>query len=320
MTAMMNEIFTTETSLVKLYVPLCRGTELILAYQRKASLDIASLSGFTTIISQSRVCKVHIDFQETQATDSSETDQTLIFQTSLPKDSLLPWRIEEFMITAFNILVASQIAYPGSIFSNGFKYSIDDELFPTRWSFKNFQCYSYNHNTKPVWPEVTEMPLEKLARWCKAGDLNLKTISNSRSSRAINAFSHLFNPTDVHFSEVILWSFIGIESLCIYDSNEQGKTSKLQKRLRSIFGEPPMSNNTKRNGSQMNLVAKMAYFRGEFIHGALDVPPVIFREKQASDFKHVDELDFEASNVSLVLTALLQKLVYQNLPEFQFDD
>lgn len=156
------------------------------------------------------------------------------------------------------------------------------------------------------WPKLKSLRIARAWKWAlqKAGFIS--GFSDDATSRALNAFTHLFKLNDGPVT--LFWAIMGIEAL--YVKGREPKMEQVRERTQVLLGEQ-MSFKKK--------ISEMYNFRSSFIHGDLNFPGRhIFQDGLPQVESHDTLLNDSSSLAIAVLSATLQVLIARNWEGLKF--
>jgi hypothetical protein len=165
------------------------------------------------------------------------------------------------------------------------------------------------YSGKMNWPHLRTLKLIDAWNWHlqRKTYLEMEGFENDPTSRAINAFSRLFESPTMDIAMHLVWAMVGIEALYV-----RGKDSVMQQvrdKVPSVLGEHEMF----KKGFK-----KMYEFRSRFIHGDLDIPGLYHLGDAGAEIEkyHTDQ-ERTVSFAVAILTASLQEIITGNwkMPE-----
>lgn len=163
--------------------------------------------------------------------------------------------------------------------------------------------FAYESVNKMKWPNVEGLSIETTINWFIKHKIVLNTISNSKASRAINAFTQMFGDMSESDSSYLFWSVLGIESLLAEETINI--SSQIRTKSILLFGEP------KEFKKKIN---QLYNYRSRFVHGDINIPPKFFYDNEEFESEYWDYLNFSIS----ILIALIRKLIRDDKTEFEF--
>ncbi len=196
------------------------------------------------------------------------------------------------------------LAYATSVkFLHGLVYINDEEFIGTTDIVGNTLDFAYEHACKTNWPTLEGITITQTLHWFMEYQIRLDGVSKSKSQRAINAFSYLFDNIVENDKAKLFWCMLGIETLLATGTESISNQIRLKSAI--ILGVPNAYNKK---------INKLYAYRSRLVHGDLDFPA-----KFSSDYKVFEEeywvyLSF-ASSIHL---ALIRKLIVSKKSEFSF--
>lgn len=156
------------------------------------------------------------------------------------------------------------------------------------------------------WPKFHKLKIGRSWKWALQRPGFLEGFSNDATSRALNAFSHLFKLNDGPIT--LFWAIMGIEAL--YVRGREPKMEQVRERTQVLLGEQT---------SFKKKISGMYNFRSSFIHGDLDFPGRNLLRDATSEVESHDSALNEATSLAIaVLTATLQVLISRNWKGLEF--
>jgi hypothetical protein len=209
------------------------------------------------------------------------------------------------MVTA--LLVASNIAHPGAVFTyeteiwiNGqFLMTTGDEL---RHLIPEVVEFAYRN----AWPKLEILSLRDVWLWIGSLQPLSGSVGGSPLSRALNAFTHLLSRRWGKADQLsdLMWAMIGLEA--IYGRGTTDLTHQLIEKTGALLG---------RSSGFEKAVREMYRLRSLFIHGKRSFPGAFFDLPEHPSDKEA----FDASMLALaVLLATVQQLAKRKWNHLSF--
>lgn len=210
--------------------------------------------------------------------------------------------LENFLFNVFYFLVLTQIAFPMTVYSYNIELFCNGGFYPHyKLQFHNVipEGILYDETGFYKWPALIQIDLEKVILWNSVNHFCFWRISSNSTERAINAFTHLFPDDFPNYTQILLWSLVGLEALyCV----GEGKAEQINSKSQALFG--------KMESFKQKL--KMMYnFRSMLIHGTLNFTALHFNHELEPMAYHKDLIKYSALS-SILLTRTLQEMVAQN--------
>jgi hypothetical protein len=163
---------------------------------------------------------------------------------------------------------------------------------------------AYDSINELQWPQPDSLTLDQVLNWLNNHQIQLTGISNGPASRAVMAYSHLFNyslgETDSAF---LFWCMLGIESLYAVGSNNI--LNQIHTKVYLILGEP----------AQFQKKLKRLYeYRSRLVHGDLNLSAKFHMDFSEPSFEYNDYVGFSAS----ILITSIKRLIGKNLSTYEF--
>ncbi|MCW3082792.1 MAG: hypothetical protein JWP12_158 [Bacteroidetes bacterium] len=239
------------------------------------------------------------NFEELKSTNFNSNDFYL-------KHLLIP----NFEKRYYDFIVALDIArvgalHPGTglLFSNGFF------LRPLKpLNLYSIDILSYSLEKK--WPVFEQLNIHKTWSWylTKAFPKGIDEISSTNLSRAINAFTYLYQE-NISEQERLFWTMVGIESL--YVGGKEAIGEQVRKKAQIFLGE--IKEFKKR-------LTKMYDYRSAFVHGSKDFPGYFHIHDGLDTFdKFIEDSEDPVQVAKSLLLATLQKMAKYELDDLEFE-
>jgi hypothetical protein len=227
-----------------------------------------------------------------------------IYKEEESKDS--SW-IYEFLVDSFlnGFSLLINISYEFALdFLRGYILGNNNEyLGKTEIVFSHLD-FSYESAYNMKWPILKGVTLEQTVEWFIKHNILLNNVSNSKASRAVNAFSQMFGNLNEANSSFLFWSVLGIESLLAEGNNNV--LNQIKAKCTLLFGEPT---------EFKKKINQLYNYRSRFIHGDIDLPPKFFYYNDKFETEYWSHLYFSVS----ILLALIRKLIIEDKTEFKFE-
>lgn len=218
--------------------------------------------------------------------------------------------IPDFEKRYYDFLMALDIARVGAL-HHGQALLFANSIFVkrlTELSLHSREILSYSLETK--WPVFEPLDITKTWDWylSKTYPTTLDEISSDHVSRAINAFSHLYN-TNASAVELLFWAMVGIESL--YVSSTNNIMDQVKRKVPLFLGEIKESKNR---------LTKMYTYRSGFFHGGQNFPNYFHIHDGLDSYdKFITDYSDALSTAEAVLTATLQQMAKHDLSSLKFE-
>lgn len=218
--------------------------------------------------------------------------------------------IPDFEKRYYDFVIALDIARVGA-FHHGQALLFSNNKFIKRLTDLGLhpeEALEYAIKTK--WPIFESLDIAKTWDWylAKAFPVRLDEISGDSLSRAIKAFSHLYNANASHI-ERVFWAMMGIESL--YVSGRENITDQVRKKVPLFLGEIK---------EHKNRLSKMYEYRSGIFHGGQNIPGYFHIHDGLDSYEKFMEDYGEASDITkTVLIATLQRMAKLDLRGLQFE-
>lgn len=214
---------------------------------------------------------------------------------------------EEFKYQVFHLLVLSNIANPGAIKTREGLILLNREKYDSFPSIYSIHRESLDIIKALKWPTYKTLPILQIWDWFKTNNFSFHNHSKTKVSRALNAFTYLFNDDPGNLVFDLFWSLIGIEAL--YCTSKEGISEQIYEKVQLVLG--PVNDSKKK-------IKNMYNFRSRLIHGDLDIPPNNFDYDDPDDEKFQKKL-FDAAILAVaILTTTLQEMALQNRSDLNF--
>lgn len=215
--------------------------------------------------------------------------------------------IGEFKYQVSNLLVLSNISFPGSIKTregivllNGEKY----DSFPSVYSIHR---ESLDDISILKWPVYKNLTIYQVWQWFGSNNFSFRSHSKTKVARALNAFTYLFKDSSSDTVFDLFWSLIGIEAL--YCTSKESISEQIYEKVQLVLG--PVSESKKK-------IKGMYNFRSRLVHGDIDIPPNNFDYDDIDEEKFQKEM-FDATILAVsILTATLQEIIIKNGTDLNF--
>ncbi|MET3503436.1 hypothetical protein ABIC45_005073 [Mucilaginibacter rubeus] len=170
---------------------------------------------------------------------------------------------------------------------------------------QNSLDFVYRHSHDINWPSFESPGLQKTLDWMIKYSIHLYSSSNGLASRALNAYSQIFN-SDMFEKDTahLFWCMLGIEALYAQGSN--GVSEQIRQKIRLVLGEPT---------EFKKKLSKLYGYRSRLVHGDIDIPAKFSLDHQNFEKEY---WDYNAFATSLLL-ASLKLLITQEINCFIFD-
>jgi len=156
------------------------------------------------------------------------------------------------------------------------------------------------------WPKFHKSKIARTWKWALQRKGFLESFSDDATSRALNAFTHLFKLNEGPVT--LFWAIMGIEAL--YVRGREPKMEQVRERTQVLLGEQT---------SFKKKISEMYNFRSSFIHGDLDFPGRHLLHDAAPEVESHDTALNEATSLAIaVLTATIQVLISKNWDGLRF--
>lgn len=164
---------------------------------------------------------------------------------------------------------------------------------------------AYRHSYELKWPSFEGPGLQKTLDWMIKYDIRLYGSSNGLASRALNAYSQVFN-SDMFEKDTphLFWCMLGIEAL--YAKGSNGVSDQIRQKIQLVLGEPI---------DFKKKLSKLYGYRSRLVHGDIDFPAKFSIDHQNFEREYWDYTAFATS----LLLASLKLLVIQDIGHFIFD-
>jgi len=214
---------------------------------------------------------------------------------------------EEFKYQVFHLLVLSNIASPGAIKTREGLILLNRKKYDSFPSIYSIHRESLDHIKALKWPTYNTLPILRIWDWFKINNFSFHYHSKTKVSRALNAFTYLFNDDPGNLIFDLFWSLIGIEAL--YCTSKEGISEQIYEKVQLVLG--PVLESKKK-------IKNMYSFRSRLIHGDLDIPPNNFDYDDPDEEKFQKGLFNATILAAAILTVTLQEMVLQNRSDLNF--
>jgi len=164
--------------------------------------------------------------------------------------------------------------------------------------------FALRYSKQMNWPHLDILKLEDAWRWHLQREpyLEMEGFENDSISRAINAFSRLFEAPTLDVTMHLVWAMVGIEAL--YVRGKKDVMKQVREKVPTILGE---------NDSFKKEFNKMYEFRSRFIHGDLDFPGLYTLGDANPELEKYESAQQETVSFAIaILIASLQEIIKGN--------
>ena len=152
---------------------------------------------------------------------------------------------------------------------------------------------------KRQWPPLTPLTVKQVLEWSRTAHETIDGFEGSSMSRALSAFSRLFEKKNVDEPMQLLWALVGIESLYVHGKADLLRQVKEKSQV--LLGPQE---------SYKKVLSRMYGFRSRFVHGDLGFPSLSLLRDAPPEVNTYDEGLSEATSVAVsVLAATIQEVV-----------
>jgi hypothetical protein len=240
------------------------------------------------------------------ATGQVSDSATLEERTHLAKTA----GADELRKAIFEVLMASNLARPGVLVSEGGAVFVDGANWDRIPRWLNPIDASYDETKQINWPEYRELQFRKTWAWL-ADVPNLRSgFARSDLGRALAAWSYLFGDSidsEYPFGHG-LWAILGLEA--IYGEGTELITRQLVEKTNAFLGKQI---------DHKSALEEMYSFRSRFLHGDIDFP---YSHRQFQGLGESDRFYDDSARPEWfairVLTATLQKMADEGRYELSF--
>ena len=109
------------------------------------------------------------------------------------------------------------------------------------------------------WPIIRTFGIAKVWDWAKRQEGFMTGFGGSPTSRALNAFTHLFGPV-AHPATHLFWTLVGIEAL--YTKGQGSLQEQVKEKSQTLLGK---------QDTHKKAIGQMYGFRSRFVHGDLEI-------------------------------------------------
>ncbi len=206
-----------------------------------------------------------------------------------------------------NILAVANLARPGLLPAGEGGVFADGIIFRGTDSNYNNLMNAYETSAKNNWPPIGMGSIKKTWNWCNRIPGFAEGIGETPCGRAIAAFSYLFKPSIVLYTNMdIVWALLGLES--IYCRGNIGMQHQLHGKIEAFLG--------KRKDNK-KAIGRMYDFRSRFIHGDVTFP---FQYSQYDEYpKFEGARDTATDEAVALLISSLQKMIDKDILELDFE-
>lgn len=202
-------------------------------------------------------------------TNSPSTCEHLVFFIEVPfeeEENAESWIREMVKKRISDLFILANLCHPGLIelassylLHNG---NLEDNSPLPKMDGMSVQ-FALKYSKKMNWPHLHILELVDAWRWHlqRKPYLEMEGFENDPTSRAINAFSRLFEAPTIDVTLHLVWAMVGIEAL--YNRSNEPVKQQIRDQIQIRLGE---------NTEFLKEFYKMYKFRSRFIHGALDFP------------------------------------------------
>lgn len=217
------------------------------------------------------------------------------------------WIREAFLRRIYDLVLVANVASLGSM---GIKEGIilqDDKLHDkTDLMSANQLRYAAELVDKIGWPKLQKLDFIQVWKWAIAQKGFLEGYSKNSVTRALSAFTYLFDENIEWQGPSLFWALVGIEA--IYKEGNTGITEQIREKTQNLFGEPT---------EFKKKLTGMYNYRSRFVHGDLDFPSR-HPSDEISEAEFVWELSEHIDLAIGILAATFQELVQRNWSGFKF--
>lgn len=206
-----------------------------------------------------------------------------------------------------DLFIASHLANPGCLDLQSADIKLNNEFFGSigRMAADHIRL-ARAYAEKIHWPKLERLSLVDVWQWLSLHKGFTDGFSDSAISRALNAFSHLFDLTDEPFQ--LFWAIVGIEAL--YVQGKEGLLEQVREKTQVLLGEQT---------TFKKKISQMYNFRSGFVHGSLDFPGVCLPPDIRPEVEKHDDLSMEATYLAVaILLSTLQELIVRNWKGLKF--
>lgn len=164
---------------------------------------------------------------------------------------------------------------------------------------------TYDSMNELQWPALDTLTLDQVLSWIENNDIHLNLISDSSTSRAVMAYSHLFNYSLRETESAFLfWCMLGIEAL--YATGSNNILNQIHTKIYLVFGEPQQF---------QKKLKKLYEYRSRLIHGDLNFSAKFHMGFGDQKLEYQDYVGFAAS----LLICSIKRLISKNLSTYEFE-
>ncbi|MFN8475909.1 MAG: hypothetical protein U0822_27285 [Anaerolineae bacterium] len=217
--------------------------------------------------------------------------------------------VHVFNKIVYDIFISANIARPGSIeYGKGVIVQDGQQRMHTDSMSVSPLRDAVRYSGVMGWPGITHVAVNDVWAWLMRQEGFVTGFGGGSVSRALNAFSHLFDPFSDYQPIRLFWALVGIEAL--YTKGQGGLMEQVKEKSQVLLGSQQ---------KHKKLISRMYDFRSRFVHGDLDFPG-IYELWDADDrsMKYFDELVKATELAEAILVATFQELIRRNWIELHF--
>ena len=152
---------------------------------------------------------------------------------------------------------------------------------------------------KMQWPPLSNLTVKQVLEWSRISHETIDGFDGSSMSRALAAFSRLFEKKNVDEPMQLLWALVGIES--IYVRGKAELFQQVKEKSQVLLGPQE---------AYKKVLSRMYDFRSRFVHGDLGFPSLSLLYDARPEVNKYDEGLSEATSVAVcVLAATIQETI-----------
>jgi hypothetical protein len=239
-----------------------------------------------------------MEMPQSDNTPISTEDRLLLFKKYIT---------EEFKYQISNLLVLSNISFPGSIKTREGIVLLNKEKYDSFSSAYSIHRESLDDIRILKWPVYKNLTIYQVWLWFESNNFSFRSHSKTKVARALNAFTYLSKNSPLETFSDLFWSLIGIEAL--YCTSKDSISEQIYEKVQLVLG--PVNESKKKVKSMYN-------FRSRLVHGDIDIPPNNFDYDDEDEQKFQKEM-FDATILAVaILTTTLQEIVIKNGTDLNF--
>ncbi len=207
-------------------------------------------------------------------------------------------------------LLAANISSPGSAsYSGGYLHFSDGTVYLTLHARNNYIAERKDKIESLGWPKIINVTFENVWSWINPILNRSPDIGNSRTSRALAAYSMVACGAEEWRSQLLLfWAMMGLEAL--YCDGSEGLKHQLFEKSQVILG--PIRENKK-------LIKKMYDTRSAFVHGSMNIPYIYAHDYVSEEVEHFRNEISDTSRLAIqMLVVTLQFMAINKIEELNF--